>query len=162
MKIMKPEKLLSTFGKRFVFMATLFILGTSNPRVVADKRLVTEQNPQSEKASGETSLEQLKINDVVARLIRYEVKQDYLEQFRRTLNEYVMHANAVESNIMAEAYYEQQYHNTVWLIERWKNEIELDRFPKVKKIEPAVTAGHQIHREQNIIHSYEVSKISTL
>lgn len=64
----------------------------------------------------------------VVKLTRYEVKQDYQEQFRKALSNYVLHSLTIESNIMAEAYYEQKTPSVLWLIERWTNRTELDKY----------------------------------
>jgi quinol monooxygenase YgiN len=58
-------------------------------------------------------------SDGVARLTRYEVKQEYQERLRKVLSDYVQQAVSSESNIMAEACYEQQNPSILWLIERW-------------------------------------------
>ena len=63
----------------------------------------------------------------VVKLTRYEVKQDYQEQFRKALSDYVLHSLTVESNIMAEAYYDQKTPSVLWLMERWINRTELDK-----------------------------------
>jgi quinol monooxygenase YgiN len=68
-----------------------------------------------------------KIKDAEARLIRYEVRHDYQKQFRTALTQYVAHSIVMESNIMSEAYYEQDNATVLWLIERWKNRTEHDR-----------------------------------
>jgi quinol monooxygenase YgiN len=65
--------------------------------------------------------------DVVVKLTRYEVKQAYQEQFRKALSDYVLHSLTVESNIMTEAYYEQETPSVHWLIERWTNRTELEK-----------------------------------
>ena len=62
------------------------------------------------------------------RLTRYAVKPDYLEQFRKSLSDYVSQALAQEGNIQAEAYYERDNQSVLWLIERWRNRNELERF----------------------------------
>ena len=65
---------------------------------------------------------------VVAKLTRFEIKQEYQEQFRKVLSDYVSHSISSESNIMAEAYYEQEKSSVLWLIERWNSKKELDKF----------------------------------
>jgi quinol monooxygenase YgiN len=62
----------------------------------------------------------------VAMLTRYEVKPAYLDQFRKVLDDYVIQALSSESNIMAEAYYEQEKPNVLWLIERWTSKKDLE------------------------------------
>ena len=65
---------------------------------------------------------------VVAKLTRYEVKQEYLETFRKVLSDYVLSSIPVESNIMAEAYYEKENPSILWLIERWVSNDEWKKF----------------------------------
>jgi quinol monooxygenase YgiN len=66
--------------------------------------------------------------EVFGRLTRYAVKPDYQEKFRRSLSEYVLRALAQEGNIQAEAYYERDNQSVLWLVERWRNRNELERF----------------------------------
>ncbi|HTI89949.1 MAG TPA: antibiotic biosynthesis monooxygenase [Puia sp.] len=55
----------------------------------------------------------------VAVLTRYEVKKGYEKKFRDVICKYVRHAIANKSNVMAEAYYEQEDPSVLWVIERW-------------------------------------------
>lgn len=61
-------------------------------------------------------------------LTRYAVKQQYREQLRKKLSDYVLHSIATKGNVMAEAYYEQQDTTVLWLIERWVSKNELKKF----------------------------------
>ncbi|WP_284653266.1 DJ-1/PfpI family protein [Flavobacterium terrisoli] len=101
--------------------------GLWQSHVVTDQRVVTGQNPQSAKAVGEAVLEALKHQEVAAKLTRYEVKQDYLESFKKAIDDYVHYAVSNDNNIMAEAYFEQDKPNVLWVIERWNNQKELDK-----------------------------------
>lgn len=67
---------------------------------------------------------------VAARLTRYELKSECREHSRKLLGNYVNQALASESNIMAEAYYEQEDPAILWLIERWTNKMEMEQFSK--------------------------------
>lgn len=98
--------------------------------VVTDQRLITGQNPQSAIAVGEAVLEQLNVLKVIGKLTRYAVKPSHQENFRSALSNYVSQALAADGNIQAEAYYEQDSQSVLWLIERWKNRNELERFGK--------------------------------
>jgi quinol monooxygenase YgiN len=71
---------------------------------------------------------QAQTTEVIGRLSRYEVKPDSQEQFRRSLSDYVSQALVQESNIQAEAYFERDNQSVLWLIERWRNRNELERF----------------------------------
>ncbi len=65
---------------------------------------------------------------VIARLMCYEVKQEYKEQLQKALSAYGLHSLSSESNIMTEAYYERENPAVLWLIERWSSKNELDKF----------------------------------
>lgn len=93
--------------------------GLWQSHVVTDQRVVTGQNPQSAKAVGEAVLSALKQQQAVASLTRYEVKPGYQEPFRKAVADYVSYSIAIESNIMAEAYYEKENPSILWVIERW-------------------------------------------
>lgn len=60
-------------------------------------------------------------------LTRYEVKKGYKKKFRKVLRKYVRHAIANKSNIMAEAYYEQENPSILWVIERWDSKSGLEK-----------------------------------
>src|SRR6478672_11310114 len=66
--------------------------------------------------------------EVFGRLTRYAVKPDYQEEFQRSLSNYVSQALAQAGNIQAEAYYERDNQSVLWLVERWRNRNELERF----------------------------------
>ena len=93
--------------------------GLWQSHVVTDQRVVTGQNPQSAKAVGEAVLSALQQQQAVAMLTRYEVKPEYLDQFKKAITDYVLYAIGIESNIMAEAYYERENPSILWIIERW-------------------------------------------
>lgn len=59
-------------------------------------------------------------------LTRYEVKKGYKKKFRKLLRKYVRQAIADKSNIMAEAYYEQENPSILWVIERWDSKSGLE------------------------------------
>lgn len=103
--------------------------GLWQSHVVTDQRVVTGQNPQSAKAVGEAVLEELKHQHAVARLTRYEVKPEYQEQFKKVVTDYVSHSISLESNIMAESYYEKENPSILWIIERW---VSNDEWMKAK------------------------------
>jgi putative intracellular protease/amidase/quinol monooxygenase YgiN len=108
------------------------------PHVVADRRLITGQNPQSAGAVGKALVEQLGHIEVVGRLTRFPVTEENLEQFKSALAGYVAGALDDAGNIQAEAYHERENSSMLWLIERWKNRGELARFdhsPAARDIE---------------------------
>lgn len=64
------------------------------------------------------------------RLVRYEVKQSEMEPFKNALRNLVLQALSQPGNIMAEAHFEQDRPNVLWLIERWENPKAQRRFYK--------------------------------
>lgn len=98
------------------------------PHVVADRRLITGQNPQSATAVGKALVEQLAHIEVAGRLTRFPVTEENLEPFKSALAAYVASALDEPGNIQAEAYHERETPSVLWLIERWKNRGELARF----------------------------------
>lgn len=107
--------------------------GLWQTHVTVDERLVTGQNPQSARAVGEALLEQLTASETISKLTMYEVKEDALEQFRNALKDYVTASLSSKENIMAEAFYEQEKNNILWLIERWNGKSQLNNFSKNKE-----------------------------
>lgn len=75
----------------------------------------------------------------VAVLTRYEVQKGYEKKFRKMLLKYVRHAIANKSNIMAEAYYEQENPSILWLIERWDSKNEMENMRKSLALKPVKT-----------------------
>ncbi|MFT3935121.1 MAG: antibiotic biosynthesis monooxygenase [Chitinophagaceae bacterium] len=60
-------------------------------------------------------------SNAAGRLIRYEVKPEYYETFRKLAGDYVHYALGNSANLLAEAYYQQDAPSTLWIIERWAN-----------------------------------------
>lgn len=81
--------------------------------------------------------------EVLGRLSRYDVKAAHLEGFRNALSNYVSRALEEKGNIQAEGYSEQDNPAVLWLIERWANRDELERFDRsaVSKVIAAMKAG---------------------
>lgn len=52
------------------------------------------------------------------RLIQYEVKPAQLAAFKKAVAAYVLHSLRLESNILSEAYYEEEKPSVIWIIER--------------------------------------------
>lgn len=69
-------------------------------------------------------------SDIVARLTRYDVKTDHQTAFRKAVSDYVHHSLNQESNVLSEAYYEQENPSVMWIIERWNSKIELEKAGK--------------------------------
>lgn len=104
--------------------------GLWQTHVTVDQRLVTGQNPQSAKAVGKALLQQLKAFEIISKLTMYEVPENALEPFRKALKDYVTVSLSSKENIMAEAFYEQDKPNILWLIERWNGKKQLEDFGK--------------------------------
>lgn len=68
-----------------------------------------------------------KQEEAMAVLTKYEVKKGYQKKFRKVIRKYVKRAIAQESNIMAEAYYEQENPSVLWVMERWSSKIALSK-----------------------------------
>ncbi len=66
-------------------------------------------------------------NHIATRLIRYEVKQEYLETFRKKIIDYVSYSLTMKSNILSEAYYEADNPSIYWIIERWSSKTVLNK-----------------------------------
>lgn len=65
---------------------------------------------------------------IVAKITRYEVKKEYLQKFEKAIKDYVLKSLSDDSNIMSEAYYEQDNQSVIWLFERWTNQNKLNKF----------------------------------
>lgn len=104
--------------------------GLWQTHVTVDQRLVTGQNPQSAKAVGKALLQQLKAFEIISKLTMYEVPENALKPFRKALKDYVTASLSSKDNIMAEAFYEQEKPNILWLIERWNGKSQLENFGK--------------------------------
>lgn len=68
--------------------------------------------------------------EAVAKITRYEVKKEYQQQFQKAISDYVLKSISEDSNIMSEAYFEQDNQAVIWLFERWINQSQLDKFSK--------------------------------
>ncbi|MBT1687628.1 putative quinol monooxygenase [Dawidia soli] len=80
--------------------------------------------------AGESSRDQANNNDFAARLTRYDVKPDYQTAFRNVVRDYVSHSLGRESNVLSEAYYEQEDPSVLWIIERWIDKVALEKAGK--------------------------------
>ncbi|MFT3682254.1 MAG: antibiotic biosynthesis monooxygenase family protein [Ferruginibacter sp.] len=74
-----------------------------------------------------TWAQQADSSNTVARLIKYEVKPGFEQVFRKVITDYVYYAMNMDSNLLTEAYYEQDRPSLVWLIERWNSKTALDK-----------------------------------
>lgn len=67
-------------------------------------------------------------SETVGKLTKFEVKAEYLDEFKDALSSYVKTSILKEGNIMSEAYFEKEKPSILWLIERWKNVKESEKF----------------------------------
>ena len=72
-------------------------------------------------------------NKAVVVLTRYEIKKEYEEKIREVLRMYVEDAIATKSNIMAEAYHEEENLLILWTIERWNSQNDLQKMKQRNK-----------------------------
>lgn len=68
----------------------------------------------------------LNSSNTTAVLIRYEVKPESQIVFRKAISDYILYSLSMESNILSEAYYEQDKPSVLWIIERWSNKTAQD------------------------------------
>ena len=69
-------------------------------------------------------------HEIVTVLTRYDVKDGYQKQLREALLSYVNEVLVNESNIMAEAYFEQDQSSVLWVIERWNSKSDFENASK--------------------------------
>jgi quinol monooxygenase YgiN len=94
---------------------------------------------QSHLKAQQSMLDQSNNSDIVARLTRYDVKPDHQTAFRKLVSDYVHHSLNQESNVLSEAYYEQEDQSVLWIIERWNSKIELEKAGKSKSFKAIVS-----------------------
>ncbi|KAF2336984.1 putative quinol monooxygenase [Flavobacterium daemonense] len=73
------------------------------------------------------------LSETTSKLTKYEVEEQYVSQFRKAMTEYVTASLSSKENIMAEAFFEQDKNNILWLIERWNGKKQLESFSKSKE-----------------------------
>ncbi|WJS94577.1 antibiotic biosynthesis monooxygenase [Flavobacterium johnsoniae] len=70
------------------------------------------------------------LTEVTSKLTQYEVNEQNTTEVRKALTDYVTASLSSKDNIMAEAFYEQDKTNVLWLIERWNGKQQLENFSK--------------------------------
>ncbi|MEA5402001.1 antibiotic biosynthesis monooxygenase [Arcicella sp. DC2W] len=58
-------------------------------------------------------------SEEIAKITRFQVKQEYVEQLKKLISDYVKLSLSTDANIMAEGYFEENVPSTLWLFERW-------------------------------------------
>jgi len=113
---METSMLLSFSKKRMAIILTmLFLLCQVNPKAQHPYDAVAGESIQSNH------------DDFAARLTRFEVKPDHQVAFRKTVSDYVARSLEQESNVLSEAYYEQEEPSVLWIIERWNSKAALEK-----------------------------------
>jgi quinol monooxygenase YgiN len=126
---MRTIKLLSILQKTGMFFIILFVL--FGALATAQKSTKTDK----------TFAEGLKNEEIAAIITRYEVKKESQEKFRKVLRDYVLESISNESNIMSEAYFEQENQSVIWLFERWTDQKEFNKFKSNSKSKGVITSG---------------------
>lgn len=113
--------------------------------------------------AGNAITDPLNDHDVIGRLSRFEVKPTHLESFRGALSNYVSQALMEKGNIQAEAYSEQDKPSVLWLIERWANRGDLERFGAGAEAR-VIAAGRAeaLSAEAEVCHVTDLEPLSKL
>lgn len=78
-------------------------------------------------------------SETVGKLTRFEVKAEYLDEFKEALSSYVTASISNDGNIMSEAYFEKENPSILWLIERWKNVKESEKFNSTSEMKKIIS-----------------------
>ena len=100
------------------------------------------------------------LTETVSKMTRFEVKEEQLSEFKKTLSVYVSSALASSSNIMAEAFYDQNQSNVLWLIERWNDKKQLENFSKGKQAESLQSLTEELLK--NVPKTYYLKDLEPL
>lgn len=135
-------------NKTIVLLTTFLFMCTNN---------ATAQHSPSAKAVGAA----LKHQAIIAKLTRYEVKPEYLEQFREALRAYAAQAFADKNNIMAEAYAEQEHLSVMWIIERWNSRNNFSAFGKTRSFKAiAALSKHALLQPAQAFYVKDLEPVS--
>lgn len=107
-------------------MKTAKLLAYSKKGITAAALLLTI-NSFDAKAQDTSQTES---QSIAVRLTKYEVKAAFQNVFRNAISNYISYSITVESNLLSEAYYEQDNPSVLWIIERWNTKTELDKISK--------------------------------
>lgn len=145
---MKAKTNFSISQMVLVIFTTLFVLCST---------FATAQNA----SKGKVTSEELKNKEMAAKITRYEVKKEFQEKFQKAVSDYVLESLLKDSNIMSEAYFEQENQDVIWLFERWTNQKELNKFknnPKSKSV--IALAKSVLVKPERIIYVTDLEPIS--
>ncbi|MBL0741150.1 antibiotic biosynthesis monooxygenase [Chryseolinea lacunae] len=114
--------MLTSFSKKrmVVILTMLFLLCQMNPKAQHSYDAVVRDSTHNQSSN----------NAFAARLTRFDVKPDHQAAFREVVSDYVGRSLEQESNVLSEAYYEQEEPSVLWIIERWNSKMELEKAGK--------------------------------
>jgi quinol monooxygenase YgiN len=102
-----------------------------------------------------------KNQEMIAKIIHYEVKKEFQEKFQKALSDYVLESLLNDSNIMSEAYFEQDNQSAIWLFERWNNQKELNKFKNNSKAKAIIALEKSaLVKPEKIIYVKDLEPIS--
>ncbi|WPO78882.1 antibiotic biosynthesis monooxygenase family protein [Flavobacterium sp. KACC 22761] len=113
-----------------------------NKKIIASLNVLVLMTTAT-KAQNSTIVKTKILNETISKMTQYEVKEGEVTQFRKTLSDYVVSAIASKENIMAEAFFEEKNPNVLWLIERWNNKNELEKFGKKTEAKSLATLAEK-------------------
>lgn len=93
--------------------------------------------------------------EMTAKIIRYEVKKEYQEEFQKAISDYVQQSLLKNDNIMCEAYFEQENQLVIWLFERWINEKTADNSKLITLAKTALVKPEEISRIKDLEPIYK-------
>ncbi|WET01761.1 antibiotic biosynthesis monooxygenase family protein [Flavobacterium sp. YJ01] len=112
---MKPKAYKSIAKKGFTIATSVFLLLINDAKAQNGIKVKTKT-----------------LTEMTSKMTMYEVKDEQLATFRKSMENYVANAILSKDNTMAEAFYEQEKPNVLWLIERWNDKKEFVEFSKSK------------------------------
>ncbi|WP_084138168.1 putative quinol monooxygenase [Chryseolinea serpens] len=112
--------MLRSFSKKpmAIILTVLLLLCQTNPKAQHPYDAVVKESNGNQ------------ANHFAARLTRFDVKPDHQTAFRKVVSDYVSRSLHQESNVLSEAYYEQEHPSVLWIIERWNSKMDLEKAGK--------------------------------
>jgi quinol monooxygenase YgiN len=121
--------------------------------------IVIAQNPIQ--SNVKTLPKELKNKEITAKITRYEVKKEFQEKFQKAVSDYVLESLLNDSNIMSEAYFEQDNQTVIWLFERWTNQKQLDKFKSNSKLKAIIALEKSaLVKPEKLIYVTDLEPIS--
>ncbi|MDR6845970.1 antibiotic biosynthesis monooxygenase [Flavobacterium granuli] len=145
---MKAKTHLSISKIALAIFTTLFVLCST---------FATAQNL----SKGKVISEELKNQEMIAKITRYGVKKEFQEKFQKAVSDYVSESLQNDSNIMSEAYFEQDNQTVIWLFERWTNQKELNKFKSSSKSKTVIALEKSaLIKPEKVIYVKDLEPIS--